>query len=1044
MSSIGAIERLTQQRVVRLFVDRLGYAYDGDSRHRSNTNIDEAALELWLREYQGWAEHPDGDVLVRRAVAALVKEAGHATGALYDSNKAVYHRLRSGVQVKADVGQHNTTVKLIDWDHPERNRFTIAEEVTVTGRSGRGSTKRPDIVLSVNGIAVAVLELKRSSVGVTEGIRQQWDSQKPEFIEHFFSTIQLVLAGNDSQGVRYATTLTPEKYWLTWKEPAPDPAPDPPLGRLDADLIALCSKERLLELIHDFVVFDNGTKKLCRHNQYFGVRAAQPFVRRRQGGIIWHTQGSGKSLTMVWLARWIRENIDDSRILIVTDRKELDEQIEGVFVGVGEKYVHRTRSGHDLLKVLGGAEASIICSLIHKFGGSDGDGQEGVSDKDVRAFVSELLRMKPGDFTPRGEVFVFVDECHRTQTGLMHKAMKTILPNATFIGFTGTPLLKTDKETTVQTFGDWIHRYKFDEAVADGVVLDLRYEARDVDQQLTSAARVDEWFEVKTRGLTPLARAQLKARWGTMQTMLTSRGRLERIGGDILLDMEKLDRLASGRGNAMLVAGSIYEACKYYEFFRTTDLVGKCAIVTSYTPAQATIKGEDPGEGETDALKKYAVYRQMLADWFNEPADDAVKRVETFEQQVKERFIKEPARMKLLIVVDKLLTGFDAPPATVLYIDRKMQDHGLFQAICRVNRLDGDDKEFGLIVDYKDLFRHIEGALKDYTGGALAGYDPADVNGLLKDPFVEGRRRLDELFDQLESLCAAVEPPRDDAAHYRYFSSADPGNIAQLSANEPRRLQLYTLVAALVRAYAVVANDMARGGYSPAQAVRVQQHVQHYEQLRQQVKLHSGDAIDLKAYEPTMRQLIDWYIRAEESVKVSAFEDLSLVQLVARQGASAVDALPAALRRGQAAAETIENNVRRAIVNLSPLNPKYYDRMSELLDALIEQRRQDALDYKEYLAALADVARQVQTGPAAGGYPTALVRPAQRALYDNLGGDETLALQVDDTVRQNLQDGWRDNVMKTRRVERAIRAILGEGDERVGSTLDLVKRQDDY
>ena len=353
---------------------------------------------------------------------------------------------------------------------------------------------------------------------------------------------------------------------------------------------------------------------------------------------------------------------------------------------------------------------------------------------DADEFIKQMKQALPPDFKAKGNLFVFVDECHRTQSGKLHEAMKEILPGAVFIGFTGTPLLKTDKQKSIEIFGRYIHTYKFDEAVKDGVVLDLRYEAREIDQSITSQKKIDEWFDLKTKGLTDLARAQLKQRWGTMQKVLSSRSRLENIVADILMDMEKCDRLKSGRGNAMLVSGSIYEACKFFELFDQTDLHGKCAIVTSYVPSTANIKGEESGEGETEKLRQYAIYQKMLADWFNEAPEKAVNRVKELELAVKKKFIEEPGQMKLLIVVDKLLTGFDAPPATYLYIDKKMQDHGLFQAICRVNRLDGDDKEFGYIIDYKDLFKSLEGAVHEYTSGAFDGYDKEDVAGLARRP----------------------------------------------------------------------------------------------------------------------------------------------------------------------------------------------------------------------------------------------------------------------------------------------------------------------
>jgi len=1085
MTTVGQRERATQNRVVALFRDTLGYRYLGNWFYREgNANVEPELLRDWLRA-QGHDE-----ALIGRALFALDKAANDGSKSLYDRNRAVYELLRYGVKVKADAGENTQTVWLIDWKRPERNDFAIAEEVTVRGADAKANTKRPDVVLYVNGVALGVLELKRSTVSVSEGIRQNLDNQKREFIRPFFSTMQLVMAGNDTEGLRYGTIETPQKYYLTWKEegfpPSPTPrasslaprapsggawgdaspqtpaiqtrvgidgyghsqpftdptlasgtgaeceggsSPSPASGRggwgvraalLDRHLSQLCGKARLLELIHDFVVFDAGAKKLCRHNQYFGVRAAQEFIRRREGGIIWHSQGSGKSLTMVWLAKWIRENRPDARVLIVTDRTELDEQIEKVFKGVDED-IYRTKSGADLIATLNAATPWLLCSLIHKFGRAGGGDDAG----DVAGYIEEVTRALPPGFAARGDLYVFVDECHRTQSGDLHQALKAILPNALFVGFTGTPLLKADKQKSVEVFGRYIHTYKFDEAVKDGVVLDLRYEARDIDQRVTSQRRIDEWFEAKTMGLTDLARAQLKQRWGTLRTVLSSQDRLAQIVADILFDMSMRPRLADGRGNAMLVSGSIYQACKFYELFAKTELAGKCAIVTSYKPAPADIKGESTGEGLTERLRQYDIYRTMLADWFHEEPEKAVNRAEEFEQAVKKKFIDEPGQMKLLIVVDKLLTGFDAPAATYLYIDKQMRDHGLFQAICRVNRLDGDDKEYGYVIDYKDLFKSLEGAVQDYTSGALDGYDHDDVAGLLGDRLAKAREHLEETREAVKALCEPVEAPRDTAAYLRYFCAAESGDAAQLKANEPRRLALYRLTAALLRAYAALAPELAEAGYSAAHSALLRAETEHYSKARDEVKLSSGDYIDLKMYEPAMRHLIDTYIRSDESAKLSAFDDVSLIELIVERGAGAVDSLPTSIRGSEkAVAETIENNVRRLIVDESPVNPKYYDKMSELLDALIEQRRKGAMEYEQYLAAIADLTKRATNPGGGSGYPAALDTAAKRALYDNLGRDEARAVAVDRAVRASRQDGWRDNPLKVRKVKIAIKAAL--------------------
>jgi type I restriction enzyme R subunit len=1025
MSAVGQKEIKTLERVVKLFCDTLDYDYLGNWIDRAgNRNIDADLLNNFL-EKQGVDA-----ALISRARHILDKAAGDTSKSIYDRNKAVYELLRYGVKVKPEVGENTQTVWLIDWKHPLKNHFGIAEEVAIKAADAsanvKGYDKRPDVVLYVNGIALAVLELKRSTVSVAEGIRQNLDNQKLIFIQHFFSTMQLVMAGNDTEGMRYGSIQTPEKYYLAWKE-------DSPIDNLlDRHLTQVCSKPRLLELIHDFIVFDAGTKKLCRQNQYFGVRAAQEHVKRREGGIIWHTQGSGKSLTMVWLAKWLRENRPDAKVLIITDRTELDEQIEKVFKGVNED-IYRTSSGADLIATLNTSKPWLMCSLIHKFGGKDGEAGDNTGD--IAKYIADMKKALPAGFVARGDITVFVDECHRTQSGDLHQAMMAILPNALFIGFTGTPLLKADKQKSIEIFGRYIHTYKFDEAVRDGVVLDLRYEARDIDQNITSQKKIDQWFDSKTKGLTDLARAQLKQKWGTMQRVLSSQSRLEKIVADILMDMETRDRLKSGHGNAMLVCASIYQACKFYELFDKTDLAGKCAIVTSYRPSPADIKGEESGEGLTEKLRQYAIYNKMLAG--QEP--------EAFEKAVKKKFIDEPGQMKLLIVVDKLLTGFDAPSATYLYIDKQMRDHGLFQAICRVNRLDGEDKEYGYIIDYKDLFKSLATSVHDYTAGALNGYDAGDVAGLLQDRLGKARDHLDEAREAIKALCEPVDAPCDTAAFLRYFCAIESGNAAQLKENEPKRLALYKFTAGFIRAYANLANEMEQAGFTAAEIAAIKAETEHFEKARNEVKLASGDYIDLKMYEPAMRHLIDTYIRAEESEKISAFDDISLVQLIVERGADAVDALPKGIRESkEAVAETIENNVRKLIIDEQPINSMYYEKMSELLDALIEKRKQNALDYEQYLAAIVALAKQV-VNPATGAiYPATLGTATARALYDNLGKNETLALDVDHAVRQNRQDDWRNNAGKIKKVKFAIKAALSGDEALTDAILDLVKHQHDY
>ena len=447
----------------------------------------------------------------------------------------------------------------------------------------------------------------------------------------------------------------------------------------------------------------------------------------------------------------------------------------------------------------------------------------------------------------------------------------------------------------------------------------------------------------------------------------------------------------------------------------------------------------------------------MLATHFNEPEDTAMNKVGQFEREVKKRFVDEPGRMKLLIVVDKLLTGFDAPSATYLYIDKQMQDHGLFQAICRVNRLDGEDKEYGYIIDYKDLFRSLERSIRDYTGEAFEGYDDDDVRGLLKDRLKQGRERLEETREAVKALCEPVEPPRDTADYLRFFCAAD--DDGQLNDKEPRRIALYKMASAFLRAYANIANEMREAGYSEDEVREIKAEVGHYEKVREEVKLASGDYINLKMYEPAMRHLLDTYIRAEESEELSTFDDLTLVELIVERGEAAVDALPEGIRKNpEAVAETIENNVRRLIIDEMAVNPRYYEKMSELLDALILQRKQGAIDYKAYLSRVVELTERISNPQTQVSYPSSINNAALQALFDNLQvrgptlsyDAEPLvdlkaskALAIDSAIRKVKKDGWRGNRVKEREVFRAIKLELD--DENLAEQIfAIVKNQRDY
>lgn len=1040
MSTVGQPERATQNRIIALFRDELGYRYLGDWSDRDgNSNVEEGLLA----DYLGTNGYTSAQIGI--AFHKLCTEADNHSRTLYSNNQSIYNLLHYGVPVKIEAGKVTETVHLINWQEPEKNDFAIAEEVTLKGNLER----RPDLVLYVNGIAIGVLELKNSRVSIGDGIRQLLSNQQKEFNERFFSTVQIVFAGNDSEGLQYGTISTPEKYFLKWKE---DEADDSRF-KLDKYLLKLCDKHRLIEMMHDFVLFDGGVKKLPRVHQYFGIKAAQDHVRQKKGGIIWHTQGSGKSIVMVLLARWILEANPHARVAIITDRDELDKQIERVFTEAGEA-IKRTSSGRDLMSQLGQAKPRLLCSLVHKFGRKDVD--------DFDAFIKELEGLPS---LTVGEVFVFVDECHRTQSGKLHRVMKAMMPNAVFIGFTGTPLLKKDKSTSLEVFGGYIHTYKFSEGVEDGVVLDLVYEARDIDQQLGSEDKIDAWFEAKTKGLNEWQKGELKKQWGTMQNVLSSKSRMDRVVNDILFDFSVKPRLSSARGNAILVASSIYEACKYFTLFQKTPFKGKCAVVTSYNPLVKDVTLEETGANtETDKQFIYNAYTELLKDV---EANPGMNKTETYEEWAKALFTKEPANMKLLVVVDKLLTGFDAPPCTYLYIDKSMQDHGLFQAICRTNRLDGEDKEFGYIVDYKDLFKKVENAIAVYTSELDHSTGGADPEVLLQDRLNKGKERLDNTIEALVLLCEPVEPPKGELEHIHYFC----GNTeiaSDLEEREPQRAALYKATVALVRAYANVADELEAAGYSAADIARIKQQQKHYLNVREIIRKASGETLDLKAYEADMRHLIDTYIEADEPRKISPFDNMGLLELIVKTGIADAIAKQLGGMKGdrKAIAETIENNVRRKIIKEHLTDPAFYDQISAQLQEIIDLRKAKAIEYEEYLQRIAELAKRVEAGQSEE-TPETLDTPGKRALYNNLrqgvsfstasgvaepavsygvGSEEgalNLALKIDETVKRVRPDGWRGVQAREQVIKAALYEVLQDESE-VERLFLIVKARTEY
>lgn len=1034
MATVDAEKKL-QNRVLHWLVDDLGYTYLGNLEDIDNTPVKEELLKANLKK-RGYTNDQ-----IKTAISELVSKVNNQSDSLYHINHSVYSLLRYGRQGAKDANGHRQTVHYIDWDDIGKNDFFVAEEVSVL-RFDKVTRKRPDVVLYINGIALAVFELKSSCVSAGKGIRQLLQNQKRENILNFFSTAQFLFAGNEAEGLFYGTINTPEKYYLKWKED--EKATDDlsveikqlqvkEVNRLRDGVVSLCQKKRFLSLIHDFVIYDAGIKKVTRHNQYFANIAARKRIRDGEGGIIWNTQGSGKSLIMVWLTKWIIENINDSRVVIITDRDELDDQIESLFFDVDEK-VRRAKSCADLRSILDKNDDSIICSLIHKYGHNAG------GQSDIDKYRKELLQNLPKNFKAKGNIVAFIDECHRTNSGKLHEAVKVLMPDAILIGFTGTPLLKTDKKSSIETFGTYIHTYKFDEGVADGVVLDLRYEARDVDQDLSSQDKVDLWFENKTQGLTERAKQQLKQSWTSINMLYSSKQRLEKIASDIVFDMSLKPRLKNERGTAMLVAGSIYEACKYWEIFMGLEFT-KCAIVTSYEPTTQSVRTatSDPSQNSEEEYKK-KVYERMLGN----------EKLAEFEKRVKEQFKNEPAQMKLLIVVDKLLTGFDAPSATYLYIDKSMRDHDLFQAICRVNRPDGEDKDYGYIVDYKDLFRNVQLAVSDYTSEAFDGYDKEDVEGLIKNRYDEAKSELEGTLTSLEALIENVPAPQADTDFIEYFCGEDSEDDEKTA----RRDTLYALTASLSRSFANCCDRLvADYGYSEDDVNHLRGEISGYNKIKEMIKLASCDYIDLKPYEVDMRYILDTYIRAEDTRVVSELGNMSIVELLLQgKTTTPVDLVKELPGNDEAKAELIDNNLQHEIVKKMSSNSVYYGKMSDMLKKIIMQRKIEAMSYEEYLRQVVELAEAILHPETNDSYPDEIKdSAARRALYDYFDENVELTIDVDGAIRVSIQPDWKRNFQKQQRIRLAVykklllhRYTEDRATKETNKVFDIAQRQEEY
>lgn len=1004
-------ERDYQNILVKRFQEELEYDYLGNWQYaqgatvncegKANSPILDNEVRRFLRE-QGRTEMQIEDVLLKLKNKARLGDA--KIGRLVQCSNELYEVLISGIQSQPKPEAPHEDVMFFDFNNVQNNHFASAEEVSYIDPL-LGKNKRPDIVVYVNGIALAVIELKRSLVNYEEGIKQHLSNER-DFIPSFFTTTQFTVASNDGVEFRYGTIDTPLQFWCKWKRDTNEVGVK--INEKEAYSLFF-NKENFMFMFHYCVLNDGGKKKVLRPHQIYAIKAAAARMPKKESGVIWHSQGSGKSLTMVALASYIRKNFSNPRVVVITDRKELDMQLANTFVKGGNK-LHQAGSCADLLDTLNRGDEWLICSLIHKFGAhnsnDDAEKDESGTKVSLDQYLDELQaiisKRYGNNFSVKGDnIFVFVDECHRTQSGRLHEAMRAIMgKDVMLIGFTGTPLLKKDKgdpynaikNTSERTFGPYIHKYLHKQAVEDKVVLDLQYEYRNVDQQLTSKDKIDEKLGslVAGRELTDEQKKLVEERWSTMERIYSTKERIDRIGYSVLYDFDYGPLLKNDWCNAMLIAGSIYQAYRYYEFFSNNgDLKGKCAVVTSYNPMDSDIANDSADNSKTTETKyKY--------DWAKRSFEDAdVNNADDYEKWAKEQFVNCPAQMKLLIVVNKLLTGFDAPSATILYIDNEIKDHTLFQAVCRVNRLGVDikdengniivktHKEYGRIVDFKNLFKCIEDAVTKFNDGiGFEGLDEADIEGLLGDAVNKCKQKLLTAAEAFEGLKALWERKclKDNEALAEYYITEYEGELSAQS----RRNTMYSITGSMVSAYNNMSDYFSKSDFTEEQ-------IRHFAELshvagivHRKVKQKSGDDFDPKTLDPDMRQLLDQHIRASDAetfIPSSAdFSFLDLIDDATDTDETAEKAISEADGNAKGAAEVIEGKARRVNTDWNSGDENEMKLFSDRLQALLDELKAKNATAQEAVKALIDHLKAIKHGNDA---PEGLDNKRTKALWNN-------------------------------------------------------------
>lgn len=928
MDKDAYLEINASQRPALALFEAMGYTYispaDCDKQRGSRyhvllRDILRGQLRRLNRYVYAGAENEFSAANIERAMEDLDEPL---TDGLVRTSEKIYDALLLGKSYPETVGDGKMlsfNLRYIDWDNPQNNVFHVTEEFAVDSRD-RQHNARPDIVLFINGIPFAVIECKAPHIPVDEAVGQMIRNQQAAYIPQLFKFAQLVVATNKN-AVKYATVGTPKKFWSVWKEQDADwlqtrlkaLVPDRMSTEQDRNIVSLFSRERVFELIRYFILFDANVKKVCRYQQFFAVREIMKTIAEsdehgnRQSGVIWHTQGSGKSLTMVMLAKYILMELRDChpRVVIVTDRKELDAQIAATFAHT-RLTPARATSGRHLVELVNSARADVITSIINKFN------------------TVERQEIK----NPSRDIFVLVDESHRSNYGLMATRMRSVFHNACYIGFTGTPLMKSEKNTMAR-FGRLIHKYTIRDGVEDGAIVPLIYEGRFVEQKVDEE-NIDLWFRQTTRRLTEAQREDLRRKWSSIRRLTSTDARIKRIALDI--SEHFIEGYKDTGFKAMLATNYKRDAIRYLECFEQFgDL--NCAVVIS--PPDMREGVDDVDEGADDLVVSF--WNKMMRQY-----GDA----DRYEEAIKNRFCD--GEIDILIVCSKLLTGFDAPLCQVLYIDKELKEHGLLQAIARTNRLH-EGKDYGLIVDYRGLIEKLDTAMDMYSGAGLENFDGGDLKGVVVD-VMSAIGNLRSAYTQLVELFAPVG------------SISDTEAVEVFLADDKMRQDFYTLLCAFGRALHLVLNaDQAYNALSKEERQKYQDTFIFFSKVRRSVKLQYCDAIDNAEYEPLMQNLLDTHLSVAGLKKITSPIDILNKDDFEKELEE--------LGSLRSKADAIASRMTRSISEKRDENPAYYDSFSKRIRDALALYKEKVISEAEYLAKMRTIMEDYHAGRSTVSYP---------------------------------------------------------------------------